>query len=286
MLTPPDYALALSQADEPAQAVIDEALLICYANPTFKSRFLSQHSDAASLADIAGDIAELTAACRRIQRDHYPQTLSMNLADVPCVIECRQLMIDDHFHLGLTVVDAVHDQTGVPINTPDSQFRPAPWEASFYLTGEMLKHLDVTAMLIDVVMKFQAPREHQQRIFIVLAELYNNALDHGLLGLNSQMKTCASGFADYYRERDERLDKLSSGFIRITLQHQPVGDGGDIHIRVEDSGDGFDVEAVMLDAMVNEPLSGRGSQITRQLCNAFYYTHNGRVAHAIYRWMP
>lgn len=287
MLTPPDYALALSQADEQAQAVVDEALLICYANPTFKSRFLSQQSDAASLTDIAGDIAELTAACRRIQRDHHPQTLSMNLAGVPCVVECRRLIIDDDFHLGLTVVDAAHDQTDMSaINKISPQLGPFAWEASFNLSAAMLRDVDVTAMLINVVMQLQAPHEHQQRIYIVLAELYSNALEHGLLGLNSQMKTSASGFADYYDERSQRLAKLVSGFIRITLQHQPAGEGGDLHIRVEDSGSGFDAETVMLDAMAAEQLSGRGSQIIRQLCSSFYYTHNGRVAHAIYHWMP
>lgn len=286
MLTPPDYALALSQADEPAQAVVDLELSLCYANPTFKSRFLTHRTDATSLADIVDDMAELNAACRRIQRDHQPQTLTMFLAGIPCVVECRRLTIDDHFHLGLTVVDALQEQMERSVNNHNSKISSAPWEVSFHLSAIMLRDVDVTSMLIHVVMQMQAPEQHQQRIYIVLAELYSNALEHGLLGLNSQLKTSASGFADYYSERKQRLEKLASGFIRITLQHQPAGDGGDLHIRVEDSGSGFDAETVMLDAMASEELSGRGSQIIRQLCSSFYYTHNGRVAHAIYQWMP
>lgn len=286
MLRSTDFAFALSQADQPAQAVVDEALTICYANATFKSRFLSQSPQAASLIDIVGDIAELTAARRRIQRDHYPQTLRMYMTGLACVVECRRLIVDDHFYLRLTVMDAAQEQADGPANEYVPNLQPAVWETNFYLSAAMLRDVNVTSILINVVMQLQAPSQHQQRIYIVLAELYNNALEHGLLGLDSRLKTNAGGFAEYYNERSRRLAKLVSGFIRVTLQHQPVGDGGDLHIRVEDSGSGFDVESLMLDAMVTEQLSGRGSQIIRQLCDSFYYTHSGRVAHAIYHWIP
>jgi hypothetical protein len=63
-------------------------------------------------------------------------------------------------------------------------------------------------------------------LYTVLAELYSNALEHGLMGLDSRLKCDAEGFARYYAERRERLQNLSHGFVRFHLDLAPHGDGG------------------------------------------------------------
>ena len=47
---------------------------------------------------------------------------------------------------------------------------------------------------------------YRGQIHTVLAELYSNALEHGLLRMNSDLKSDADGFEEYYRCRAERLD--------------------------------------------------------------------------------
>jgi hypothetical protein len=55
-----------------------------------------------------------------------------------------------------------------------------------------------------------------------LAELYSNALEHGLLHLDSVLKNSAQGFAKYYALRHERLNALEEGYIRFDIKHQPT----------------------------------------------------------------
>jgi hypothetical protein len=50
--------------------------------------------------------------------------------------------------------------------------------------------------------------EHRERIYMVLAELFFNALDHGLLKLDSRLKETPQGFGEYYSQRTKRLADL------------------------------------------------------------------------------
>lgn len=287
MLTPPDYALALSLVDERPQAITDFDLSLQYVNTAFATWFLPDRDDTPRpLAELVDNTTELEALCYRLQEDDSPQTLTLQFSDHLCQVLCQPLTVNGGKYLGLTVLDNLDENTAPGSDLPLQCLRPAPWDAALELAASMLRDIEVTPILMNVVMQLQAPHQHQQRIYIVLAELFSNALEHGLLGLDSEIKTSASGFAQYYHERNKRLHSLDSGHIRISLEHQPVGDGGDLHIRVEDSGTGFDAKTLMHDAQIDEQLSGRGSQIVRQLCDAFYYTHNGCVAHAIYHWDP
>jgi len=121
----------------------------------------------------------------------------------------------------------------------------------------------------------------------VLSELYSNALEHGVLGLDSALKRDAAGFARYYQERGERLSHLESGFIRVHLQVVSADQGGQsgrLTIRVEDSGDGFDVQRVLaLPPVVNE-LSGRGLRLVRELSEQSRWSEDGRTACVEFFW--
>ena len=62
--------------------------------------------------------------------------------------------------------------------------------------------------------------EHRERIYMVLAELFFNALDHGLLKLDSRLKETPQGFGEYYSQRTKRLADLQEGRIEIKLSHK------------------------------------------------------------------
>jgi len=75
---------------------------------------------------------------------------------------------------------------------------------------------------------------------LVVVELMNNALDHGVLKLQSKLKSEANGFTYYYKERERRLGDLSSGWIEVSIE---VTKAQTLCIRVLDSGNGFDYRA-------------------------------------------
>jgi hypothetical protein len=118
----------------------------------------------------------------------------------------------------------------------------------------------------------------------VLAELYSNALEHGVLGLDSSLKRDAAGFTRYYQQRNTRLDELQGGFIRIHLQVTPQGKGGCLTVRVEDSGKGFDVDRVLQLPADGARLSGRGIGLIRQLSRNAHWSDEGRSARVEFFW--
>ena len=163
-------------------------------------------------------------------------------------------------------------------------FPPAQWEASFSFSAPILKQLDLVPMLINMLMQIQAPHEHKQRIYTVLAELFSNALEHGVLKLESNMKQSANGFADYYALRAERLANLEEATIKISLSHEPCEQGGKLTIRIEDSGDGFDYQQHASDLANNKDFCGRGEGLLLQLCSDYSFSGKGNIATAIYTY--
>ena len=100
---------------------------------------------------------------------------------------------------------------------------------------------------------------------LVLSEAITNALDHGVLGLNSSLK--AEGFEAYEAARQARFERLESGEVGIQVQLNGQGPLMDLQvssadIRVWDSGPGFDWEAVAGPSPEGVP-SGRGLAIIR-----------------------
>lgn len=124
---------------------------------------------------------------------------------------------------------------------------------------------------------------HRSTLYTVLAELFNNALEHGLLRLDSSLKNDASGFNEYYRQREQRLRSLDRGSIRIALQLSGDSVAGSMRIEVEDSGQGFD-HAASTETVPAQGLSRRGLALVRGLCRHVEFHPPGNRVEAVYVW--
>jgi len=170
-------------------------------------------------------------------------------------------------------------------NGSQISFPPAQWQVDFDFSAEVLKQLDLVPMVINMLMQIQAPHEHKQRIYTVLAEMLSNALEHGVLKLDSGMKESINGFADYYALRAERLAELKNAYIKISLNHEPYEEGGKLLIRVEDSGEGFDYQRQARGLAENtDDFCGRGHGLLLQLCSEYSVSGKGNIADAAYIW--
>ncbi|OUR71291.1 hypothetical protein A9Q78_10185 [Methylophaga sp. 41_12_T18] len=170
-------------------------------------------------------------------------------------------------------------------NLRESNLAPASWQVDFDFSAQVLRSVDLVPLLVNVLMHIQAPHEHRQRIYTVLAEMCSNALDHGVLGLNSAIKQSAHGFAEYYALRGQRLAELTEGFIKVSLSHKPANDKGILMIRVEDSGKGFDYKQHTKDLAEIKTLCGRGEALLQNLCANYQYSGKGNIIQAEYHWM-
>ncbi|KXX64739.1 PP2C family protein-serine/threonine phosphatase [Marichromatium gracile] len=118
----------------------------------------------------------------------------------------------------------------------------------------------------------------------VFAELYANALEHGVLGLSSRMKRTADGFEQYYRERATRLAEGCRGWVRVEVAFTPLGGGGEVVVSVADSGTGFALDTEHFTAPDAACPWGRGLTLVRGLCESVSIDAAGSRVEAHYRW--
>lgn len=171
-----------------------------------------------------------------------------------------------------------------PVYSDSGQSCPLDWSVSFEFRGTTLKRFNPLPYLLQLLLEVHGLRVQGGAIYSVLAELYSNALEHGVLGLDSSLKRDASGFARYYEQRNTRLESLQDGYVRVHLQVTPRGEGGCLVIRVEDSGAGFDVARVMDRPLDGVRLSGRGVGLVRQLGRNASWSDGGRSARVEFFW--
>lgn len=160
---------------------------------------------------------------------------------------------------------------------------PREWFMEYELGARSLRDFNPLPLLLHIAMEVPGLRPYSGQIYTILAELFSNALEHGVLGLNSQMKASASGFTKYYEQRDSLLSTLDAGTIIIRFRHTPVASGGALVIEITDSGAGFDVASV-LRRDHGDAFSGRGISMVRSLCDALDYNEKGNCAEATYIW--
>jgi two-component system, HptB-dependent secretion and biofilm response regulator len=170
------------------------------------------------------------------------------------------------------------------VYSDSGQSSPLDWSVSFEFRAETLKSYNPLPYLLQLLLEIHGLREQSGALYSVMAELYSNALEHGVLGLDSRLKRDAQGFAAYYRERNERLARLDRGYVRVHLDVVPTGEGGGLTLRIEDSGAGFDVDKVLARPLDVDRLSGRGLSLVRQLSSDVGWSDGGRCVCVEFSW--
>jgi len=167
-----------------------------------------------------------------------------------------------------------------------SALNPAShWQLSLQLQADVLKNSDPLPIIIQAITEIQGLNNRRQQLYTIVAELYSNALEHGLLNLDSKLKTTPDGFAHYYQEREKCLAELNEGSIRIDLKHVPRDTGGRLAIRVEDSGLGFNYKTKQVPNLENNSgNSGRGVPLLNNLCESITHFGKGNIVEVIYVW--
>lgn len=159
------------------------------------------------------------------------------------------------------------------------------WEASFRLISEQLKTVDTVPLLLSIIKQFESgSQDASGKVFLVLSELFNNALDHGVLRLSSSLKNAPSGMDAYFDERTARIERLTDGQITIHMASLESSGKLFVQITIEDSGDGFDFTEFLADDSHLRELNqthGRGIAMITQLGCKLEYSNQGRTAKAI-----
>jgi len=166
------------------------------------------------------------------------------------------------------------------------------WSLTFEVSETSLKEFDPLPLLVNIISEVPGLKDRSTTLYTVLAELYANSLEHGVLGLSSKLKHTPSGFAEFYQTKHKRLESLEAGWVRISLTHSAEDSGGLLNIRFQDSGEGFNIERVspVLEEgqiQVNKDhtsYSGRGLALMKSICERLTVHPPGNDIEVDFRW--
>lgn len=176
----------------------------------------------------------------------------------------------------------IHTSAGLKAPLQHKQAEQIEWQFDLVLSVQQLRQTDIVPMLLHVVnqVEHEGVQGLSGKLFLVLSELFNNALDHGLLGLDSVLKNDPQGMDRYFEERSARLGRMESGEIKIKLVRISSAHGPCLKIAITDSGEGFDFLALQAAALNSDMhRHGRGLALVESLSGQLYYTDNGRKSH-------
>ena len=170
--------------------------------------------------------------------------------------------------------------------TVGSQENAASSNIEFQITlrGSQLRQANPIPHLINYLQDMTDLHAHRQSLFTILTELYVNALDHGVLGLDSTIKEGHDGVSRYFERREHLLRSLSAGYVRMSMSVHRTQRGGHIVIEVEDSGEGFSMDDIQREQTATRTYSGRGITLVENLCESLHYFTPGNRVEAVYRW--
>lgn len=151
---------------------------------------------------------------------------------------------------------------------------PFRWQLT--LKGYQIAEQEVASQCNSLLQQMGMPQALCQRAFTVISELSTNAIDHGILGLSSTLKTFEDGFAEYYTQRDKLILNLAENdVLNVTLDWQPYGNKPRLIIEIQQTGEGFDADKVL--AKSPEELSGRGLLLVKRLASNLLFSDLGRL---------
>lgn len=165
------------------------------------------------------------------------------------------------------------------------RYKPSStWNFKFELEYDTLKHTDPIPLVVQFITEIQGVETHKGNLFTIISELIVNSLDHGILELDSSMKSTPDGFSEYYHQRELRLNNLTEGWIKIEICNKPSSSGGEIQIKISDSGKGFDYNELIKSKDVLKRNSGRGLELISKLSSKVNYVDEKNLLEVIYKW--
>jgi len=161
---------------------------------------------------------------------------------------------------------------------------PADFSFEYILNADSLRNTDPLPYVLQILTTVPGLSSFSSQIFMILSELYSNALEHGVLELSSAKKSSSGGFSRYYEERERSLANLRGGYIKISVKVTSDNNDRMLVLYVEDSGSGFDYQGANYDISNTELLYNRGLALLDQLCHKLEFSKGGSAVKAHYHW--
>lgn len=161
---------------------------------------------------------------------------------------------------------------------------PANFALNYELNADSLKNTDPLPYLLQILTTVPELNKRSSEVFMILSEMYSNALEHGILKLDSSLKNTVEGFAEYYASRESRLLQLTEGRLKIDINVSASDQHGCLMLTMTDSGNGFDVSNMNLADFDHSRPFNRGLSLIHQMCDEMTLSENGTQISVKYSW--
>ncbi|WP_206018210.1 fused response regulator/phosphatase [Pseudoalteromonas sp. Z9A5] len=158
-------------------------------------------------------------------------------------------------------------------------FSTLAFNLSLSLNAKQIKQTDPVYDVVNILSSVGGLNAHRSNIFLLLSEAYNNALDHGVLGLDSNIKQQDDGFFKYYEMREKALASLADAMIIIDMRYCP--DTLSLYFIICDSGRGFNSKPDESSSSNNE--FGRGLSLLEEIAEKVTYNASGNQVEMCYK---
>ncbi|CAM3879491.1 MULTISPECIES: fused response regulator/phosphatase [Pseudoalteromonas] len=166
-----------------------------------------------------------------------------------------------------------------PLAEEQEPYSRLPFNFSLTLNSQQIKQTDPVLEIVEVLSQVGGLKAHRSDIFLLLSEAYNNALDHGVLGLDSAIKNKEDGFIEYYQLREATLAKLVDALIIVDIRYCP--ETLSLYFTICDSGNGF--SNTDSSATSNNREHGRGLSILEEIAEQVTYNASGNQIEMCYK---
>lgn len=154
-----------------------------------------------------------------------------------------------------------------------------PMQSHLHFPASILKKTAIMNEVRNIMRGIVSSGAHLDLACSVLSELFANAIEHGLLKLDSALKDDPEGFFAFYELREKRMSELDESYwVNLDVDYDP--DRSQVTFLLEHNGDGFDYKNLV--DQNNDKTHGRGVILVSELCESFEYSKHGRCVKAIY----
>lgn len=157
-----------------------------------------------------------------------------------------------------------------------------PYQLTLELHDRELKsEIDVVSYLSDMLCS-SALSAHKGIIHTILAEIYTNMLEHGLLNLNSEKKCNDAGFTAYYDQKDQAIKHANNLQMRFEISLQPDTPKSRLLIRASHNAGNLQTVTPNAPQSRQAVPCGRGMLLLENLCEHVSLDEGGTRITAIY----
>lgn len=275
-LLPDAQLTALSIETQDRIVLISDGILEA-RNNTGEMYDYKRFEQAAIKGVIQGSVAKVVMKDVARFCQNAPQEDDISIIDIPCNGWDEELIAQIRAH---------NQENSEQVE--DFYMKNPAWHWQLHLSAQSLNAVNPIPMIMNQINYIEGSKPQWQNLFTIITELFINALDHGVLGLSSVLKTSAEGFSQYFDEREKRLKVLKTGFVNISIDFFNDISTNKVVLTIEDSGQGFDVLSIFKEIKVTNihalTYSGRGLLLVEKLCETLEFKNNGSTVQALYLW--